>query len=438
MSRMVQAAIWGAQSGARSESVNLDASLIEHGGDAKFRRFDVQRTELDRRLGLKLLAGAGLSAGLGACGGVPGLDGFGAGGRGQPGPSGPAPSATTGVVPVGLLVPLTAGGQGAIVGNALKNAAEMALAEFQGANIRLVIKDDLGSADGARAAAQEALAEGAEIVLGPLFATAVQGAAPVVRAAGRSMIVFSTDAAVAQQGVYLMSFTAEPEVQRVLSYAQGQGRRAAAALIPDTAYGRVVEAAFQQIAAARGLRVVGLERYAVDANQVAGAVGRIAPALAQADCLFLPESADALPTLGQALSGAGFNPQRVRPLGTGVWNDGRNFRIPQLQGGWFAAPDSGGFNAFAQRYQQRFSSAPTRIATLSYTAVTLVAALARQQGAQRFSPQVLTNPSGFEGVDGLFRFRADGQIDRGLAVLEVRNGSAVTVNPAPREFARTA
>jgi ABC-type branched-subunit amino acid transport system substrate-binding protein len=252
------------------------------------------------------------------------------------------------------------------------------------------------------------------------------------------MIVFSTDTAVAQQGVYLMSFTAEPEVQRVLSYAQQQGRRSLAALIPDTAYGRVVEAAFQQVAAARGLRVAGLERYAMDANQINAAVGRLSPSLAQSDALFLPEAADALPAVAQALAGAGFNPQRVRPLGTGVWNDARNFRIAQLQGGWFAAPDSAGFNAFAQRYQQRFGSSPTRTATLSYTAVTLVAALARQQGAQRFSQQVLTNPSGFEGVDGLFRFRPDGQIERGLAVLEVRNGSAVTVNAAPREFARTA
>lgn len=390
----------------------------------------------DRRAGLKAFAAAALATGVAGCGGgLPGFDG------GSSAPPSPAPTpgpATTGQVPVALIVPLTAGGQGGVVGNALKNAAELALAEFQNPNIRLIVKDDKGSVEGAQAAAQEALAEGAELILGPLFAPSVQAAASVAKPAGRPVIAFSTDASVASPGVYLMSFVAELEVQRVMSFAVQQGRRSFAALIPDTPYGRVVEAAFQQTAAQRGVRVVALERFALDQGQMQAAVGRLAPALGQVDALFMPETADTLPALGQALQGVGLNPQRIKVLGTGVWNDARAFRVPQLQGGWFAAPEAGGFNAFAQRYQARFGSAPTRIASLAYTATTLVAALARQQGSQRFSAAVLTNPSGFEGVDGLFRFRADGMIERGLAVLEVRNNSAVTVNAAPREFARQA
>jgi hypothetical protein len=396
---------------------------------------------LDRRASLKAFGATalatGLATGLGACvGGLPSFDGGASGTRPT---TGPAPgSATTGQVPVALIVPLTAGGQGGVVGNALKNAAEMALAEFQNPNIRLIVKDDQGSADGARTAAQEALSEGAELILGPLFAPAVQAAASVAKPAGRPVIAFSTDASVASQGVYLMSFVAELEVQRVMNFTIQQGRKSFAALIPDTPYGRVVEAAFQQTAAQRGVRVVGLERFALDQGQMQSAVGRLSPALAQADALFMPETADTLPAIGQALQGAGFSAQRIKVIGTGVWNDARAFRVAQLQGGWFAAPEAAGFNAFAQRYQTRFGSPPTRIASLSYTAMTLVAALARQQGSQRFSAAVLTNPSGFEGVDGLFRFRADGMIERGLAVLEIRNNSAVTVNAAPREFARQA
>ncbi|MCX7323680.1 MAG: penicillin-binding protein activator [Hyphomicrobiales bacterium] len=397
----------------------------------------MSETMINRRSGLKFLGASALSSSLAACGsGLPGFDT----GLGSPPAAGPAPppSATAGVVPVALIVPLTAGGQGGIVGNALKNAAEMALAEFQNPNIRLIVKDDAGTADTARTGAQEALAEGAEVIIGPLFAPSVQAVASVARPAGRPVIAFSTDQAVAAPGVYLMSFVAELEVSRVISYAAQQGRRSFAALIPDTAYGRVVEAAFQQACAQRQVRVVAIERFALDQGKLQEAVGRLAPALAQIDALFAPETADTLPAIGQALQGAGLNSQRVKLLGSGVWNDARAFRVPQLQGGWFAAPEASGFNAFAQRYQARFGSAPTRIASLAYTAVTLVAALARQQGTQRFSEAVLTNSSGFEGVDGLFRFRRDGMIERGLAVLEVRNGTAVTVSAAPREFARTA
>ena len=141
-----------------------------------------------------------------------------------------------------------------------------------------------------------------------------------------------------------------------------------------------------------------------------------------------------MPALGLALQQGGYDPAKVKPLGTGVWNDANVARVPAIQGGWFASPDTAGFNAFAGRYQQRFNSAPTRTATLAYDAVSLAAALARTQGSQRFSESVLTNPSGFAGADGVFRFRPDGRVERGLAVLELRNGQIVTVNAAPRDL----
>jgi hypothetical protein len=125
-------------------------------------------------------------------------------------------------------------------------------------------------------------------------------------------------------------------------------------------------------------------------------------------------------------------------LGTGVWNDARVLKLPALQGAWFAAPENAGFNAFAGRYKAKFGSEPARIATLSYDAVSLVAALARTQGPSRFSDGTLTNTSGFNGADGVFRFRTDGPNERGLAVLQVSNGAAVTVSAAPRSFVSTA
>jgi ABC-type branched-subunit amino acid transport system substrate-binding protein len=201
----------------------------------------------------------------------------------------------------------------------------------------------------------------------------------------------------------------------------------------------VVEAQFQEAVARRGGRVVAIERYAP--GQPQAAVGRMAAVIGgaapQADALFIPDTAEGLPGVGQALSQSGFNPQRVKPLGTGVWNDARVFRISALQSGWFAAPDAGGFNTFAARYRARFGTDPTRIATLSYDAVSLAAALARTQGTQRFSDAVLTNPSGFNGADGVFRFRPDGTNERALAVLEVRNGSIAIVSPAPRTLGQS-
>jgi ABC-type branched-subunit amino acid transport system substrate-binding protein len=314
----------------------------------------------------------------------------------------------------------------------------MAVAEFNNPDLSIIVKDDRGTPEGAREAAQQAVAEGAELIIGPLFAGSVQSAGQIARQAGRPVIAFSTDASVAANGVYLLSFLAQTEVDRIVDYAAAKGRRSVAALVPETTYGNVVEAQFREATARRGMRLVALERY--PAGQPQAAVSRIAPLVtgaAQADALFIPDTGDGLVAVGHALAQVGFNAQRVKPLGTGVWNDPRVFEVKALQGGWFAAPDGSGFNAFAERYRARYASDPTRVATLSYDAVSLAAALARTQGSQRFSEPVLTNSSGFAGADGLFRFRQDGTNERALAVLEVRGGAAATVSPAPRSFGQS-
>jgi ABC-type branched-subunit amino acid transport system substrate-binding protein len=408
---------------------------VSHQDDAPLRSRLPRRAVVLGGTGLATLALAGCAGG-----GLPGFPGFDTGPSAEPAPTGPAAPADTlgtGQVKVGLILPLSAAGQGAVAGNALRNAAELALSEFQGAEIQLLVRDDQGTAAGAQAAAQQVISEGAELIIGPLFAGAVQAAGQVARGASRPVIAFSTDASVASRGVYLLSFLAETEVERIVDFASQQGKKSFAALIPETAYGRVVEGQFQQSVAKRGARVVAVERYA--AGRAAEAIGRLARvaggATPQADAVLLPEGAEGLPAVAQALQTAGINLSRVRPLGTGVWNDPRVFRIPQLAGGWFAAPDATGFNAFATRYRARFNSDPTRIATLAYDAVSLAAALTRTQGSQRFAEATLTNASGFAGTDGVFRFRPDGTNERALAVMEVRSGAFVTVSAAPRSLA---
>jgi hypothetical protein len=355
-------------------------------------------------------------------------------------PAAPVASAATGStigagsVKVALLLPLSSQGQGAIVAQSLRNSAEMALSEFQNPDLTILVKDDHGTPDGAREAATQAVAEGAELIVGPLFAGSVQAAGQVARQSGRPVIAFSTDAGVATRGIYLLSFLAQAEVDRIIDYAAAQGKRSVAALIPSTTYGSVVEAQFREATARRGLRVAAVEHYQTGQPQpaVARLAGVIAGPAPQADAIFIPENADGLPAVAQALQGVGFNPQQVKPLGTGVWNEGRAFALPALQGGWFAAPDNRGFTAFAERYRARYNTDPTRLATLAYDAVSLAAALARTQGSQRFAEAVLTNPSGFAGADGVFRFKTDGTNDRALAVLEIRAGAAATTSAAPR------
>src|SRR5207248_8033673 len=338
-----------------------------------------QPSGVTRRTAVGLILAAPL---LGACAGVQqSFSQF-----SSPGASGPPQQplvAGNGQVKVGLILPLSATGNAGVAALSMKNAAEIALAEFQNPNIQLLIKDDGGSPQGAQQVTQQALGEGAEIILGPLFAASVPATAQLTRARGVSVIAFSTDSSVAGRGVYLLSFLPESDVNRIIEYAASTGKRSSAALLPENAYGNVVEAAFKQAVGRRGGRIVAFEKYGADR---AAAARNVAQALGQADALFIADDGDSVVNVADALTAAGANLRNIQLLGTGLWDNPRVHASPALQGGLYAAPDPSGFRGFAARYRTKFGGEPVRTATLAYDAVALVAALSRTQGAPRFAP----------------------------------------------------
>lgn len=339
-----------------------------------------------------------------------------------------------GQIRVALILPLSGQGNAAAAGQSMKNAAEMALAEFKSPNIQLLVKDDGGTVQGAQAGAQQAISEGAEIIIGPLFAQSVSAVGQLARSSNIPVIAFSTDVSVAARGVYLLSFLPETDVRRIVDFSISRGKRSFAALLPDNAYGTVVEGAFQQEVSRRGGRVLVLERYALDGNRINEAARRVSQAANQVDSILIPDSPDAVPQVVSALAANGVDLRRVQLLGSGLWEDARISSSPALDGAWYAAPESTGFRNFSARYRARYGQDPVRTATLAYDAVALVAALVKTQGPQRFSEPVLTNPSGFAGIDGVFRFRPEGTSERGLAVLRVAPSGGQVLSPAPHSF----
>ncbi len=236
----------------------------------------------------------------------------------------------------------------------MKNAAEMALAEFQNPNLQLLIKDDAGNAQGAQHGAQQALDEGAEIVLGPLFAAAVPAAAQLTRARGVPMIAFSTDSSVAGRGVYLLSFLPESDVTRIIDYASGIGKRSFAAMLPDNAYGNVVEAAFKQEVARKGGRCVAFERYGADRGS---AVRNVAQALGGADALFIADDGDAVVGIADALTAAGANLRRVQCSAPGC-GTAAGVRQRRDAGRPLCRAGPGGFRAFSGRDSAKYGQPP--------------------------------------------------------------------------------
>jgi ABC-type branched-subunit amino acid transport system substrate-binding protein len=344
------------------------------------------------------------------------------------------PSPVAGGYKIGLVLPLSATGNAGGVALAMRNAAEMALAQFGTANIQLLPKDDAGTAQGAQAAVQQAIDEGAQVILGPLFATTVTAAKPIARNRGIPMIAFSTDSSVGAPGVYLLSFLPESEIDRVVAYAVSQGKHSFIGLVPATAYGSVAEAEFKQSVARRGARIVAFERYGDDRNKIGDIARAIAQSAVQGDALFIPDG-DSAGDMVAALAAAGVNLRQLAIVGTQLWDDPKVFANPQLEGAWYAGPDPAGFRAFADRYRSRYNQDPPRPAALAYDAVSLIVSLVRAQPNQLLTNEVLTNAAGFaSSTDGAFRFRPDGTNQRGLAILKITPTGAQVVAPAARAF----
>lgn len=336
-----------------------------------------------------------------------------------------------------MLLPLSGPGQLAVVAKAMKQAGELAVINSAGPEFQLVVKDDLGTPEGARAAAEQAVREGAEIILGPLLSSSVEAAAPVAAAARIPVVAFSNDRRVAGKNVYLLSFMPEQDADRIVAYAARQGRRTFAALLPDDAYGQIVEQAFTRAVAAAQGNIVAIERYGRSGSGMLEATRRLSEALsrpadgaAPADALFVPGEPETLTSLGPLLSYARIDTTRIKLLGSGGWDAPTIGRDPTFTGGWYPAPDQRGWQAFSESFAKTFGATPPRISTIAHDAVAMAAALAANPPASRFNSAGLTRSGGFTGADGAFRFESDGTAVRALAVHEVQAFGASVTDPA--------
>lgn len=356
---------------------------------------------------------------------------------------------------IGFLAPLS--GPNAGLGRALFDAAQLALFDLADSRLVLLPRDTEGNPDKAAEAARRVIAEGAQIIIGPLFSNEAAVVGVVARERNVKVLSFSTDRSVAGGGTYLLGFTPDQQVARVIGYARTRGLTRFAVLAPDSPYGNAVAQAATVAAGSAGGRMLHQDRYPVDTGDLTPTVRRFAnalralpprgpeespvegadPGLARpVDGLLLPEGGARLRALAPLLPFFDIDPRAVRFLGTGLWDDAALSTEPALVGGWYAGPAPEGFAEFSRRFEQGFGRRPPRLASLAYDATALVGILARRTDtATPFDEAGLSNPDGFAGYDGIFRFQADGLVQRGLAVLEIqRRGGGRVVDPAPTSF----
>lgn len=356
-----------------------------------------------------------------------------------PPPPPPPPPRAPGEATVALLLPMT-GAQGTL-GQALLNAAQMALFDIGGPNFELTLHDTTGRPDGAERAMQAALAEEADLILGPLFSTSIAAAAPQARNRQVPVVAFSNDRTVGGRGIWVIGLDPAAQVDRVVDYATRQGLTRFAALAPRNPYGDATLQALQQAAARYGGFVTQVATYDPIAVTDAGPiVQQLAAARDGYDALLIPAGGSELLGLAPLLPFYDIDPAQTQYLGTQLWEDPSLGQEGALVGGWFAAPERSGWEAWASRYRELYGETPPRLASLAYDATALAAVLAQEASqtgaAPDYSLEDLTDPNGFAGVDGIFRLRGDGSTERGLAVLQLQRNAIELRETAPTSFQR--
>lgn len=370
---------------------------------------------------------------------------------------------------VALLLPLS--GQQAALGNAMLEASQLAMFEMASEQLTIFSIDTKGTPEGARLAAEQALRNGASLILGPLLARSVQAVSSVVGGSGINIIAFSNSRAVAGQNVFIMGFVPRQQVNTIVEYAAKRGLRRLALIAPDNSYGKTVFRSLQNIASVRGIEIVQFAFYKPGANDFSNEIRSISDydsrrkallkqrsmledkddevskqALKRLenldtigevnfDAILLPDTGPSMSVLAAQLAFFDVDQPAVRYLGLRSWDQIPNIeREPALRRAWFVAPSMQERRFFVERFSRIFGKPPPRLVSLAYDATALAAVLARSPGGPDFSRRALTNPNGFDGVDGLFRLGEDGVAERAFSILEVRERGFRRLKRSPRTF----
>ena len=311
-------------------------------------------------------------------------------------------------------------------------------------NRQLVLRgyDTGGTPEKAQVAAQQALADGAQLIIGPLFSSSASAVAPLAQGAGVPVIAFTTDRGVLRRGVYSLGYLPDAEVERMLSYAAKRGIRKIGLLSPDTPYGGIVYRNIQNAAPGYGINVATVQPISQNFAQAAETGQRFADFYKGApdtQGVLIATNGKPLQAIAAYLAYNDVLPSKVQYMGLGTWDDPETFREATLRGGWFPGLDPALKAEFERRYSGAYGGKPPTIAALAYDGVAIAGALlkrAQSTGQPPFTPQAIESPTGFRGMSGLFRLMPDGRNQRLLSVLKVGRRQFEMIDPAPSTFSQ--
>ncbi len=356
----------------------------------------------------------------------------------MPGPIGgtgaPAPD---GEVQVALLVPDGSGDQSdSVLARSLENAARLAIADLSGVEVDLRVYETAGQSSRAADAARRAVDEGADVILGPTFASSARAVRSAVGDSGVSVLSFSNNAEAAGGNVFVLGPTFANTADRLAEYAASQGKGRLMIVHERNDSGEQGRRAIERAASRSGASIAAVESFSFSQEGVVDALPRISGAARSGgvdSIFFTADTAGALPLLAELLPENRVTSDDFQFIGLTRWDiPSSTLELSGVQGGWFALPDPGMTQRFESRYRNRYGDNPHTIAGLAYDGIAAIGALVER--GERLSPDAFAVSSGFSGVTGPFRLLRDGTNQRALAIAEIRDQEVSVIDAAPRRF----
>ncbi|WP_322894092.1 MULTISPECIES: penicillin-binding protein activator [unclassified Yoonia] len=355
-------------------------------------------------------------------------------------PGGEAVIDTSAPVQVALLVPGGSGeGSDDFLARNFENAARMAIADLNGPEITLRVYNTGADPVMAASVARRAVDEGAQIILGPLFAEAANAVGVAVAGDNINVLAFSNNTSIAGGNVFILGQTFDNTARRLVQYASAQDVNRYMIAHGQDIGGEMGRDAIAAAVRQNGSQLVATEGYPLSQAGIFASTQRLVGTAQSsgAQAIFTTAGANAdLPIVATGLADAGLNTEDTRLIGLTRWDSvPQLLSLPGVQGGLFALPDQGTSTQFQSRYAAAYGSQPHPLAGLAYDGIAAIGALIETGGDNvALSRAALTTRQGFRGTAGVFRLLPNGQNERGLAVATIQQNQVVILEQAPRSF----
>lgn len=337
---------------------------------------------------------------------------------------------------VALLLPFS--GAGHEVGKSIMDAAKLALFDLKAQNIVLRPYDTGVDANQVIAQAENAIRDGAEVFLGPVFSQGTRAITALAQQANVPVLSLSNTPEIANHGVYPLGFNPGEQTKFLTEYLVDNGYKKIAILAPNTRYAQLaVESLKQGAHHATITREVYYDRSTTRFEEHIHALLGIAPGHTPnpkdfMDAIFIPERGDKLIQIVEVLAHQGVDFKKTKIFGPDILKEANASKEILLKGALFAAPDSVEREKFRKRFMNTYHYEPSEIATIAYDTIALITSFTKE--GLKVSNQALTQKEGFNGIDGPFRFNEHGEVERRYAIFEIDQNTARIIVPPSRHF----